>query len=412
MKAFFFNIPAHGHVNPTIPVVTELVRRGEHITYVNTEAFRSRIDSTGVTFLPYPFVPAMARAMQNAGGGNIPRNALALTQVSDQILPWVLELLKHENPDYVIFDSLSAWAKYAAKILNIPTVTSVTTLIVDTKKLPPMSLREMVVILAQTFKRVPEYARTARHMRKAFGIRLHNMFDSVMSLGDYNIVYTSELFQPNSAALGPGFKLVGPALSLQPGSGTPPWPFDQPIRRPLVYISLGTLNNNNPEFYRACFNAFANHPGQFVLSVGKGTDIAGLGQVPPENFIVRNSVPQLDVLQHVDLFITHGGMNSVHEALYFGVPLILAPQQLEQATVAKRVEQLGAGMTLAAGAPSAHDRVSVSELQIAVARMLNAAEPYQRAAQRIGESFRNAGGAVRAADEIMAFTRQRRSSTS
>jgi anthraniloyl-CoA monooxygenase len=72
---------------------------------------------------------------------------------------------------------------------------------------------------------------------------------------------------------------------------------------------LGTINNLNLDFYKIVFQAFADYPAQFILSVGKNTAIAELG-VMPDNFIVRNYVPQLDVLQHADAFITHGGMNT------------------------------------------------------------------------------------------------------
>jgi UDP:flavonoid glycosyltransferase YjiC (YdhE family) len=50
----FIEMPAYGHVNPTLPVVQELVRRGEHVTYYATEEFRSQIEQTGATFQPYP----------------------------------------------------------------------------------------------------------------------------------------------------------------------------------------------------------------------------------------------------------------------------------------------------------------------------------------------------------------------
>ncbi len=60
-------------------------------------------------------------------------------------------------------------------------------------------------------------------------------------------------------------------------------------------------------------------------SVGTQTQIAELGDTPT-NFIVRNYEPQLEVLQHAKLFITHGGMNSTSEGLYYGVPLIVLPQ--------------------------------------------------------------------------------------
>ncbi|MCC6617247.1 MAG: hypothetical protein IT320_27480 [Anaerolineae bacterium] len=75
-----------------------------------------------------------------------------------------------------------------------------------------------------------------------------------------------------------------------------------------------------------------------------------LGPIPP-NFLVRNFVPQLEVLKRTDLFITHGGMNSVHESLWHGVPMIVIPQQEEQAIVARQVVKNGAGVALGYAPP-------------------------------------------------------------
>jgi MGT family glycosyltransferase len=79
--------------------------------------------------------------------------------------------------------------------------------------------------------------------------------------------------------------------------------------KPLVYISLGTLFNAQPEFYRRALAAFAHGRYQVVLSVSCKTPISSLGAIP-SHVIVQPSVPQLDILQRAALFITHGGMNS------------------------------------------------------------------------------------------------------
>lgn len=66
----------------------------------------------------------------------------------------------------------------------------------------------------------------------------------------------------------------------------------------------------------------------------------------PENFTVRPFVNQNEILKHAALFITAGGMNSLHEALYFGVPCLMCPQQGEQRLNARRFERLGFGKIL------------------------------------------------------------------
>ncbi len=165
----------------------------------------------------------------------------------------------------------------------------------------------------------------------------------------------------------------------------------------MVYVSLGTTFHNVPAFYRACFEALGGGPWQVVLSTG-GADL-DLG-APPENFLVRRFVPQLALLERAGAFVTHGGMNSANEALYFGVPL-------------------GGG---AAAGRSAHGRrahrgtrrrprhlarrdVDAASLRGAVEAVLSN-PPFRERAQALGRSLRASGGYRRAADEIQAFARQ------
>ena len=71
--------------------------------------------------------------------------------------------------------------------------------------------------------------------------------------------------------------------------------------------------------------AFENSEHTIVMSIGNKTKISDLGEIP-KNFIVKNYVPQTELLTYTKLFITHGGMNSVHEGLYNGIPLVVIPQ--------------------------------------------------------------------------------------
>ncbi|MEO1167015.1 MAG: nucleotide disphospho-sugar-binding domain-containing protein, partial [Chloroflexota bacterium] len=149
------------------------------------------------------------------------------------------------------------------------------------------------------------------------------------------------------------------------------------------------------------FTAFADFPAQFILSAGKQTDLISLQA--PANFIVRNFVPQLAILDRVSAFVTHGGMNSVHESLNAGVPMILVPQQIEQLMVAKQVIEIGAGvgtqMTPPLGTPS------ISQLQSSLQGVLkNPQMPLQ--AKQVGDSLRSAGGVDEAVQVIKTFAQK------
>lgn len=199
------------------------------------------------------------------------------------------------------------------------------------------------------------------------------------------IVYTSKEFQPMADTFSERYAFVGPSIKQ-----SIPIQNDKRVRK-VIYISLGTILNQNQDFYQNCLKAFGKTDYDVVMSVGEKTEISSLDSVP-ENFIVKNAVDQISVLQKADVFITHCGMNSTNESLYFGVPMVLFPQHSEQRMVADRVAQLGAGLKL--------NRKTPKYLATAVAEVLTN-RVYQEEAQKLSESFRKAGGAVEAANVIL-----------
>jgi MGT family glycosyltransferase len=116
------------------------------------------------------------------------------------------------------------------------------------------------------------------------------------------------------------------------------------------------------------------------------------------NCIVRSFVPQIEILRRAAAFVTHGGMNSVQEALYHGVPLVMAPQAADQFWISARTVELGAALALD---PL---RTEAGDIRGSVAKVLSS-PCYTAAAARVGASLRAAGGLMRAADEIQSFVR-------
>lgn len=169
------------------------------------------------------------------------------------------------------------------------------------------------------------------------------------------------------------------------------------VAKPLIYISFGTVFNQAIDFYRLAFAAFANMPYTVILSVGRQTAIANLGEIPP-NFIVKNYVPQVSVLQHASLFITHGGMNSTNEGLAQGVPLMVFPQGADQYQVARRVMELGVGVPLQ---PEGLSALALRE----AAECLIRDPGVRRQCLAVADSFRDAKGVVGAADAVLSYVK-------
>lgn len=328
--------------------------------------------------------------------GNLALMSLMILRLTERLLPFMLDELRREQPDAVVFDSLCLWGMMAARKLGIPSVGSITHFVFDGSEETRPAIRDFVHLLRQVLPALPALMGTRRKLARRYA----NVFprrDIFPARGDVNMVFTSTMLQPKSKLIDHRFRFVGPAINAAARDGD--FPFEQIVRQPVVYISLGTVNTLDTDFFGQAFAAFADHPGQVIVSVGPYADIANLGPIPG-NFIVRNHVPQLKVLQRADLFITHGGMNSVHESLYYGVPMIVIPHQLEQKLNARIVEKHGAGLMLGGRPP--YGRVTTEQLRQAAHGVLR--DPaYRKAAESIGESLRAAGGYRRAADEIEAL---------
>jgi MGT family glycosyltransferase len=348
--------------------------------------FREPIERAGALFRSYgetfPFDPSVAYTNQV-------KHFEQFLLASQLMLVHLLPAIREERPDAIVHDQLAVWGRYMAELLDVPAVSSMTMFAIT----PWMILGDP----AQIRNRLASEP-MLRHIRAladdisaTYGVQRVGLFDMANNAEQLNIVFTSRAFQPGGGRFDEAYQFVGP--SLQPRADEVDFPFEalEP-GRPLVYISLGTLFNDRPEFYRLCLAALASSPCQVVLSLGRRTPIQTIGPVP-RNAIVREYVPQLAVLERAALFISHGGMNSASEALYYGVPLLLAPQSADQPWVAHRVSRLGAGRLL-----RPRD-LRPDTLPRRVEDLLS--DPsYLRASQRIGQTLREAGGYVRAADAI------------
>ncbi len=385
-KIVFFSIPAHGHTNPTIPVVTELVNRGHQVWYYSFLEFKEKIECAGATFIACDdFLP---KASQKELDRKIGKDFAALIEmIVDTTVALdekVCKDLREIQPDCVVSDSLCFWGKLFAEKLEIPYVCSTTTFAFnqDTAKLMKKSFKEL-------WKMIVGMPRINKKMQllKNHGYNVGNFISIVQNDNETDtVVYTTEEFQPMADTFSKRYAFVGPSIRK-----SLPTQNDN-MDKKIVYISLGTILNQNQDFYQNCFKAFSDKNYHVVMSVGDKTKISSLGSIP-DNFTVKDSVDQISVLQIANVFITHCGMNSVNESLYFGVPMILFPQHSEQGIVANRVAELNAGLKL--------KRKKPKNLATAVAEVLG--NPiYLKNAQRLSESFRKSGGAVEAADVILA----------
>jgi MGT family glycosyltransferase len=276
---------------------------------------------------------------------------------------------------------MAFWGKLIAKKLAIPFVSSTTTFAFN--RYSAKVMKQSGPGLFSMIKSMPKINKSIKRLQDK-GYAVKSVLDIIANDNDTKtIVYTSPMFQPFSETFSDNYDFVGPILR----------EVKEPIEKaesPTVYISLGTVDNAHPDFYRNCLKAMEGQPYRVILSVGTDTDTAKLGKIP-SNCLVQKSVDQVAVLQCADVFVTHCGMNSVSEALYYGVPLVLFPQSPEQQGVANRVRELHAGIFLEDVAPEA--------IRKTIQRALEQQE-LKVGANAIRQSFLKCGGASEAADFV------------
>lgn len=383
-RIVFFGIPAHGHTNPTLGVVGELVARGHQVWYYSFEMMREKIESAGAAFVGCDGESAELKLSPGDSarmGKDLAFSTKLLVDTTLALDERVCEDMARLKPDCIVADSMAIWGKAVAMKLGIPFVSSTTTFAFNRH-----SAAIMKRSFAETVRMILSMPKISRDIRRlqASGYPVKNVLDLIGS--DENVptvVYTSPEFQPCSDTFPECYAFVGP--SVRPACSR-----IEKTREKLVYISMGTVNNDMLPLYRQCIAAFADAPYQVIMSVGSAVALQAFGSLP-EHISVFAHVDQIAVLEQADVFISHCGMNSVNESLYFGVPIVMLPQTAEQGGVAERVRQLGAGVKL--------EKADAESVFHATRQMLEDTTCRENA-RRIAESFRRCPGAKGAADRI------------
>ena len=370
-KIVFFCIPAHGHTNPTLGVVRELISRGHQVFYYSYNMMREKIEATGATFVSCDEYDQEQRLDAKDAvrvGKDWAFSTQILVDTTLALDDTVCEHMRELNPDCIVADSMAVWGKAVALKLGIPFVSSTTTFAFNqySAKIMKQSLRQMFGMI---FSMTKINKNIKRLQEKGYPVK--SVLDIIQNDNNTDtIVYTSPEFQPCSETFSDKYVFVGP--SIRPIENI----FEKKSDK-LIYISMGTVINDSTEFYKKCIEALANKKYQVIMSVGNLINIEDLGAVP-YNITISRFVDQIAVLSQADVFLTHCGMNSVNESLYYKVPLVMYPQTSEQDGVATRVEQLGAGIRL--------KYVNAKSIKETIENVLHTKSYYEQAA-KISEGF-------------------------
>ena len=393
MHIAFVSLGAFGHINPTLALVTELVKQGVRVTYFTTEAFRNIIEPTGAKFVAVPSWMAEndkhndGEKKEDDGGVAAAVPFLFLNEAGAYI-DTILDTLHDDKPDAIVHDFAGIAGTIAADNLNVPNVRLYTSY--------PSNDSYSV---AAGFESCPAdhplrkaAAGIAAGYAEKYGCRVMTVKEIFDGHGDFNLVMMQKKLVPNYESFDDSFVFTGVQIGKRTAFGSWKAPDNG---KPLLYSSLGTAFNNWPEYYPILFDAVRDLDINVFAALGS-IDPASLKDIPA-NVEVGQMVPQLDILSQASVFITHAGMGGTGEAIYYGVPMIAIPQMEEQAITARQIEKLGLGVAFL-------DKSAITSeaLKTAIQKLLT--EPsYKAAAEQFSADMKTLGGAKASAEALLHF---------
>jgi MGT family glycosyltransferase len=367
--------PLNGHVNPTLGVSQVLATRGHDVAWAGSELFLRPLVGPDATI--YPTGSRVLREQADHGAAAVKSLwERFIVPYARFTLPAVEKAVQAYQPDVVLSDQ----------------ATPAGALVAHRHGLPWASLACSAMELDRPFRVLPKVdAWMSSHLARLWtqaGLPADEMLDPRFS--PYLVVAFTGTALSGSGPYPEHYVLVGASMSDRPRGPDFPWDWLDPARE-HVLVTVGTLATGvADDFYGRALAALAplgeRLQGILVAPTEALPD-------PPPHLLVTPRVPMLELMPHLSAVVSHGGLNTVCEALAHGVPLVVAPIRHDQPILAGQVAAAGAGIRVR------FRRVSPEQLRAAVTTVLDAPR-YRAAAERVRDSFAAAGGARAAAERI------------
>lgn len=416
MRVGIVSPPVPGHIHPCAALGRELTRRGHHVTYFQVPDLEKKIASEGLEFqaigareYPLGSLPASLAALGRLHGQAALRFTIrAVARTTDMTCRDLPAAVQATGVEALLVDQMEPAGGAVAEHLGLPFVTVCNALAINRDPVapPPFApwsytpagwarLRNRVGYAISDWM-TRSITRTVAGYRAQWRLSpLRTPDDSFSRLAQ--ICQMPREFDFPRLALPPTFHYVGPLRDA--GARAIPFPWDRLDGRPLIYASLGTLQNSREPLFRCFAEACRGLDAQLVISHGGGLTDREAADLPGDPLVV-NYAPQHQLLARAALTITHAGLNTVLDSLANGVPIVAIPITYEQPAIARRVEFCGAGRSITLSA------LTSSRLRAIVSETLRDVQ-CRAAAGRIAQSIQQAGGVRTAADIVETVTRRR-----
>jgi zeaxanthin glucosyltransferase len=401
--------PVPGHIHPFGALGRELIARGHRVTLIHMEDVGAKARSEGLEFLPigqsdHPpgsLPESLARLGRLKGLAALRFTIRAVARTTEMICRDAPEVIRCAGIEMLLVDQTEPGGGSVAEHLGLPFVTVCNALALNREATipPPFTnwtyrknwrarvRNRLGYAASDTIMR--RVSRVVAIFRRLWGLPAHRSpEDSFSRLAQ--ISQQPPLFDFPRHALPRTFHYVGPLRDNSGPKVTFPW--ERLDGRPLIYASLGTLQHSKQGVFHCFAEACAGLDAQLVISHNGGLDQRAIASLPGKPLTVPYA-PQTEVLSRARLALTHAGLNTVLDALTYGVPLVAVPVTYEQPAIAARIEWSGAGRSLPLSS------LTADRLRAIVCEVLDQPS-FALKAGLVAASICAAGGVARAADIV------------
>ncbi|ASZ14448.1 glycosyltransferase [Chitinophaga pendula] len=414
-RILFGSVPFWAHINPTIAIAQQLKAFGHDVAYTCHPEMKDAFDKASIPYLDnFSWGDALVYVNKNMYANpktwvkdckremKLDKMYKMFVHRLDEATEQYRKVLLEWKPDVCVFDMLFFPGVIAAESLNIPYVTSCPAAmpVLSKDTLPPghgfpsyqkrPNLR-MYLILKLINHYVKKVVACINHTRATYGLSPQTTYMDTPSPYLY-LCYTTESFEHKRSDLLPQLYYIGPSISkeLVGANNDFPWEWLEGDT-PVVYFTMGTVFLSKKVIKQA-IEASKGAPWKMVITITHHLSIDDFADVP-ENVLVKNFVPQVALLEKVDLVVSVGGMGTVGQTLHAGIPMLVIPRASDQFDVAQMAVETKSGLRLNPG------QVSTNSLRKAIRELLS--NPvYKQNALRLADDFRKCDAPLTAARMI------------
>ena len=330
-KIIFFGTPAYGHMISAAPAIKRLVESGINVVWLTSKKYRFIVEKAGAVFEEYKI------NLDNLNLENVTSDFFELFKNLVEINQQLYFLYKDYDfgESFILYDSMVSFAKNIAGKRNIKSICFVTTMAYNFFVFITTNLfRSSILLYIKNVRKICALIKKEKLFRKKEKLPAFNMLDLFVNSGDRTIVFTPKEIQPMVNTFNKSFYFVGTTIKdrLQFSKTDFFMPCD-------YYISLGSIFTENQKALETIINFSELKNKTLVITAGK---IKMENGSPNINLVEFTN--QQKMLGNCKYFINHGGLNSICESIYYGVPQLCFPMQQEQKMSALIVQKKRVGI--------------------------------------------------------------------